>query len=223
MGGSHGAGHALLWHGHSPVHRAPAHLKVLAVLAFTTTVVLLPREWFAAYALALALVLATIRVAGVPLRHLAPRMLVETPVLVFVALLPFVAAGPRVEVLGLSVSEAGLWGAWAIFAKATLGVLASLTLAATTEVPDLLRALHRLRVPGVLVEIVGFMVRYLALVVDDVRRMHRALLARGFTPRSPRHWPVVARTLGVLFVRTFERGERVHRAMLARGYTGRMP
>ena len=40
---------------------------------------------------------------------------------------------------------------------------------------------------------------------------------------SPRHWPALAKALGALFVRSYERGERVHLAMLARGYTGRLP
>ena len=44
--------------------------------------------------------------------------------------------------------------------------------------------------------------------------------SRGFDPRSPRHWPALARTLGALFVRSYERGERVHLAMLSRGYDG---
>ena len=44
--------------------------------------------------------------------------------------------------------------------------------------------------------------------------------SRGCDPRSPRHWPALAKALGALFVRSYERGERVHLAMLSRGYTG---
>ena len=59
--------------------------------------------------------------------------------------LPFVGQGERVEVLGLSLSVEGLWAAWNIVVKGTLGVAASVLLAATTPVPDLLRGLERLR------------------------------------------------------------------------------
>ena len=38
-----------------------------------------------------------------------------------------------------------------------------------------------------------------------------------------RQWPVLARSIGSLFIRSYERGERVHLAMLSRGSTGRMP
>ena len=34
---------------------------------------------------------------------------------------------------------------------------------------------------------------------------------------------MLARSAGVLFIRSYERGERVHLAMLSRGYTGTLP
>ncbi len=50
--------------------------------------------------------------------------------------------------------------------------------------------------------------------------MRVARESRGFSARSVRHWPVLARSAGALFIRSYERGERVHLAMLSRGYTG---
>jgi cobalt/nickel transport system permease protein len=119
---------------------------------------------------------------------------------------------------GLAVSEPGLVAAAGLVTKATLGVLASLLLAATTDPRDLLAGLERLRVPTQLVQIMGFMVRYLDVVTDELGRMRTARESRGFTARNPRHWPVLGRSVGALFIRSFERGERVHLAMIARGY-----
>ena len=218
MGAPHG--HRLHFHGHSPLHRAPAHLKVAGLVTFMLVVVATPGSWvpaFAAYAVVLA---ALVAVSGVPVGYLARRMVVETPVLVFAALLPFVATGPEVEVLGLGLSEPGLVAAGALVTKATLGVLASLLLAATTDPRDLLAGLERLRVPTQLVQIMGFMIRYLDVVTDELRRMRTARESRGFTARDPRHWPVVAKSAGALFIRSFERGERVHLAMISRGHDG---
>ena len=218
MGAPHG--HRLHFHGHSPLHRAPAHLKVAALVTFMLVVVATPTAWvpaFVAYAVVLAVLVA---VSGVPVGYLARRMVVETPVLMFAALLPFVATGPEVEVLGVGLSEPGLMAAGALVTKATLGVLGSLLLAATTEPRELLAGLERLRVPTQLVQIMGFMVRYLDVVTDELRRMKTARESRGFTARDPRHWPVVAKSAGALFIRSFERGERVHLAMISRGYDG---
>lgn len=221
MGAGHG--HKLHYHGHSPVHRAPAHLKVLALLVFVVVVVATPKDWYPAYAGYLLVLVGVVAVSQVPPPYLLKRMVVEIPFVVFAVLMPFIATGPRTDFLGLSVSAAGLLSAWALLAKGTLGVLASLTLAATTEPHDLLAGLDRLRLPHQLVQIMGFMVRYLDVVTDEMRRMRVARESRGFSARNPKHWPVVARSAGALFIRSYERGERVHLAMVARGYTGAAP
>jgi cobalt/nickel transport system permease protein len=215
-----GHGHRLHFHGHSAVHRTPAHLKILALVGFMTVVVATPREWYPVFGGYLLLLLGVVAVSRVPFGYLATWMVIEVPFLVFAALMPFVATGPRVEVLGVALSEAGLLAAWGLAAKGTLGVLASLTLAATTESADVLVGLQRLRMPALLVQIMGFMIRYLDVVTADLGRMLTAMRSRGVDPRSPRHWPALARTLGALFVRSYERGERVHLAMLSRGYDG---
>ena len=65
--------------------------------------------------------------------------------------------------------------------KGTLGVLASLTLAATTEPQQLLAGLERLRMPNLLVQIMGFMVRYLEVVTSE---LHRMRIAREFIQKG---------------------------------------
>lgn len=218
MGAGHG--HKLHYHGHSPVHRAPAHLKLAALLGFMLLVVATPREWYPLFALYLALLLGVIALSRVPFRYIGKRMVVELPFVVFALLMPFIATGPRVDVLGVHLSEAGLLAGWGLLVKGTLGVLASLTVAATTEPRELLTGLERLRVPHQLVQIIGFMIRYLDVVTDEMRRMRIARESRGFKGGGVRSWPVTARTAGALFVRSYERGERVHLAMLSRGYQG---
>ena len=171
--------------------------------------------------LALVVLLGVVALARVPLRFLLPRMVVEVPFLVFALVIPFVATGPQVDLGWFSLSEPGLVAAGLLVAKGSLGVLASLTLAATTEPQEVLRGLERLRLPALLVQILGFMIRYLDVVSADLARMRRGLVSRGFDARNPRHWPVLARTVGALFVRSYERGERVHLAMVSRGLPSR--
>ena len=220
-----GAGHAHPLHlqRDSPVHRLSPEVKIVAVLLFTVVVVLTPRTEFAAfggYALLIAVVAA---IARVPAGWLAKRALIEAPFVLLAVALPFAGHGPRVDWLGLSLSVDGLHGAWNIAAKGTLGVLASLLLAATTTMRDLVVGLDRLRCPSVLTQIMTFMLRYIDVLTDDARRMRIARLSRGYDPRFL--WQVKAFAVGVgaLFLRSYERGERVYLAMLSRGYTGRLP
>ena len=90
----------------------------------------------------------------------------------------------------------------------TLGVLAALTLAATTDAQDLLIGLRRLRLPDQLVQIMGFMLRYLDVVTAEMARMLTAMRSRGFDPRSPRHWPVLASSLRARWYATSIRHRR---------------
>ena len=221
MGAGHG--HRLHFHGPGPLHRMAAHHKLVALLAVMLVVVATPREWYAVFGVYALLVAAVIFVSGVPLGYIGKRMVVEVPFVLFAVLIPFIATGPRTEVLGLSLSEPGLVAAFGLLAKGTIGVALSLTFAATTEPQDILRGLERLRMPDLIVQIMGFMIRYLDVVTAELSRMLVAMRSRGCDPRSPRHWPALARTMGALFIRSYERGERVHLAMLSRGYDGRLP
>ncbi|MEV5238786.1 cobalt ECF transporter T component CbiQ [Streptomyces cinnamoneus] len=220
-----GAGHAhkLYRHARSPVHALPPHCKIAAVFCFVLVVVSTPREAVWAFGLYALLLAAVAGAARIPASFLLRRLLIEVPFVAFAVLMPFVAGGERVHVLGLALSQSGLWGAWNILAKGTLGVAASVLLAATTELRALLLGLQRLRMPPLLVQIASFMIRYGDVVTDEMRRMRIARESRGFTARGVRHWGVLARSAGALFIRSYERGERVHLAMVSRGYTGTMP
>jgi cobalt/nickel transport system permease protein len=199
------------------------HVKLATTLLFVLAVVATPRHAFWAFAVHALLLTALTAAARIPPGFVLRRILIEVPFLLFAVFLPFVGTGERVEVAGVSLSLAGLWAAWNIFAKATLGVWASILLAATTQVPHLLEALHRLRFPPVITGIMGFMVRYLDLVVEEWNQMRTALLSRAYRPRTIRRAGALAAAIGALFVRSYERGERVHQAMLARGFDGTMP
>lgn len=209
--------------GGSPIHRLPTHGKLLAALGYVLCVVATPAgSWgtLLGHALLLALVIG---LARQPLAVLARRSAVEIPFLLLAAALPLVAAGPRIDVVGVPLSQVGLVAGGTLAAKATLGVLAAVTLAATTSAADLLAALERLALPRQFVAITGFMARYAGIVSADARNARIARLSRGGPTGRVHELRATAGSVGTLFVRSYERGERVQRAMLARGYTGRMP
>jgi cobalt/nickel transport system permease protein len=217
------AGHRLYRPGSTVVHRLPAQAKIVAALAFVIAVVATPFNAYPAFAAHAALVALALAVAGVPAGVAGRHLLIELPFVAFALLLPFVATGPQVDVAGLGLSVSGLEAAWNLLAKATLGVSASLVLAATTSPQADQPLQQRLRTPAVLVSILAFMVRYADVIGAELVRMRIARESRGFAARGPRAWPVIARGAGALFIRSYERGERVHLAMISRGYAGSLP
>jgi cobalt/nickel transport system permease protein len=221
MGAGHA--HALYVHEHSIVHRLPADVKLAAVVVLVIAVAVTPREaiWaFAFYAVVLA---AALKLAHIRYGFVAMRLLAISPFVAFAVLVPFIASGERIDLLGVPVSVPGLWASWNILVKATLGATASILLTATTEVADILEGMAALRVPVVLTSIAGFMIRYMEIIVEELGRMRMAMTARGYQPRWVTQIGPIANSAGATFVRSYERGERVHGAMLSRGFNGVMP
>lgn len=215
--------HPLYRHGQSAVHRLPAEVKIVGLLAFVIAVVATPRHTLWPYAGYAVIVLIVWRLAQVPLRWAAPRMLIETPFVVLAVLLPFTGGGARVELAGLSLSVTGLYAAWAIVAKGTLGVAATLALAATTSAAQLPAALSRLGAPAVITSVLVLMIRYVDLLAAEASRMRMARISRGDSPRALHQAGAIAKGIGALFLRSYERGERAYVAMLSRGFDGSAP
>ena len=221
MGGGHA--HPLYRDDDSPVHRLPAEVKIVALVVYVLAVVATPRELFWPFGIYALIIVAVWFAARIPLLWILPRMLIEAPFVVLAVLLPFSEGGERVQVAGMHLSVAGLYAAWGIVIKGTLGVAASLTVAATTTARELPLALSRLGVPAMMTSVLVLMIRYVDLLSAEISRMRMARLSRGDSPRALHQVGAIAKGVGVLFLRSYERGERVYVAMLSRGFDGRMP
>lgn len=196
---------------------------MLAALLFVLAIVATPREAFWAYGAYIVLLVAVAELGRVPIGFIARRLVIEAPFVLFALFLPLVGAGERVEVVGIPLAVEGLWAAWNIVAKATLGLAATLIVAATTPVAEILHGLEHLRMPRIITAIAGFMIRYTDLITGDMQRMKIAREARGYDPRFFWQARALTATAGTLFIRSYERGERVYLAMLSRGFTGSLP
>lgn len=216
----HDVGERLYIHRHTPIHDLPAHVKMLSTIAFVLVVVLTPITQYEVFGIYALMLLGLNAIARIPLRSLVVRTAIEIPFVLFALLLPFVIPGPRLQWLGISLSVPGLEQAFGVLAKGTLGVVATIILAASTPAHALLRGLERLKVPATIVQIATFMLRYANVVTDEMARMKVARESRAFAARGVKSWPILGHAAGALFIRSYERGERVHLAMLSRGFDG---
>ncbi len=224
MSGAHGSTVLSIFiPGESRIHRLPPQTKLIAVVVAVVIMAVTPRQEvvaFAVYAVGAWLVIA---MTGIGLATYLKRLTVIIPFVLFAVIVPFLGGGESVEVVGVSLSVDGLWATWNILVKAGLGATLSIALSATTPVAELLQGMTRLRVPRLLVAIIAFMLRYIDVLVEQLGRMRRSMVARCHDPRWLWQVKPIASSAGALFVRSYERGERVHQAMLARGYSGVMP
>jgi cobalt/nickel transport system permease protein len=84
----------------------------------------------------------------------------------------------------------------------------------------LLGALGKLGLPRALVATLQLMERQVQILADELGRMVQARRSRSFRRSGRLDYLMLTGLIGVLFLRSFERGERVHAAMLARGWDG---
>jgi cobalt/nickel transport system permease protein len=91
----------------------------------------------------------------------------------------------------------------------------------STRFALLLEAMRRLGMPQLIVMQLGFLYRYLFVLIDEALRVRRARDFRGAAlAPAGRRLAATGGVIATLFVRTLDRSERIHLAMAARGYRG---
>jgi len=218
----------------SPLHALDPRVKLLLLLAVVLSLALLPFGQWAVLAVFALLSWSAVRLAGIGCAETLKRSLIALPfALVAVTLVISRPGMPIFEIalgpIRLTGTEEGLIAFVSVLIKSWLSVQAVLLLMAVTHFADVLRALRELRLPGVLVAILGFSYRYLFVMVDEAQRMLRARESRsaaaaGRSSGGSIGWraAVVGRMVGTLFIRAYERSERIYVAMLSRGYQGEL-
>lgn len=122
------------------------------------------------------------------------------------------------------LSMVGLRTALDIAIKGNTLLLTFIVLVCTTPMPALAQALQSLGAPRKLTLLMALTHRQIFLVVDEFQRLHRAALARCFSPRCSLHaYRTIALLFGQTLLRSMARAERIHGAMLLRGFAGRFP
>jgi cobalt/nickel transport system permease protein len=206
-------------------------VKFILTLVAILAIALLPDASWIALAFAWLVLVACSATAGLGPFRLSRSAVVALPFAIAALPLIFtmqqdiiatVALGP----VTLTVSAEGIRRFLSILVGSWLSVQVALLLAFTTPFHDLVDALRELRVPRIIVAIISFMYRYLAVLSDEASRMMRARDARSAAGARPAggtlRWraTVAGRMVGSLFLRAYERSERIYAAMQARGFEG---
>ena len=215
----------------SPVHRLDARVKLILALGSILTLAAMPTGRWPAYILCLALTLSAAILSGLGAGFAAKRATLALPFILAAA--PLLVTTPGAPLLSArlgpwtaTLTAQGLARFLSMALKSWLSVQVAILLAATTEFPALLTAMRAIRIPRLLVAIVGLMWRYLFVLADEALRMMRAREARSATREGKGGGSIIWRArvtgnmAGSLFLRGYERSQRIYDAMLARGYDG---
>lgn len=210
----------------SPLHKLDQRVKIIIFFGFILFIVFTKPTAYLAFFLYGCVLLALIGLSRVPWRFVFTRSLVIVPFVLMVAIfIPFlkkgeVAGGYSFGTIRLTVTYDGLMVFWNVLAKAYLCILCMILAMATGRFAHFLRALEKLRLPKIFIIILSFMYRYIFVIIDELMQMQQAKKARSIGGSQWFHAKVLANMLGILFVRTYEKGESVYLAMCARGFQG---
>jgi cobalt/nickel transport system permease protein len=218
--------------GESLIHRLDSRVKVVVTVLFILSNVLLPDGAWLAFALSWGLILLISVLTGLGPGYALKRSFVALPFALAAVTVVFNMPGQplftwKIGPWQMVATDAGVIRFASIVIRTWLSVQMAILLTATTRFPDLLHALHHLRVPHLLIAIISFMYRYLFVITDEAMRLMRAREARSaHSATATGGGSIVWRTrvtgnmVGQLFLRSYERSDRVYNAMLARGYSG---
>jgi len=189
----------------------PADLKLgLALTAILVVGCLSPEHWPASLTIGVLLSMGH-ALAGTSLLEIYQRSVwwLSTLVLLGVAMW-----------FSLPTAEAGLW-LCAFCIRCGVALLAGLWLMQVLSPQEFLGTLRRWRVPGLLIVMTSFLLRYMIVLWEEHERLQRAQLSRGAgSAYRWQRWNLALERLGLLLLRSLDRSERIHRAMLARGWDG---
>jgi cobalt/nickel transport system permease protein len=210
------------------IHRLDPRIKLIVFPGLILFIIFTPPSAYLGFAAYGLFILGLILLSRIPRGFIFRRSLTVVPFILLIAVfIPFVKQG---EVAGafslgglkLNVTYAGLTIFFNVLIKSYLCILSLILLTNSTKFSRLLKGLESLRCPKVIVMILAFMYRYIFVLLDELMRLKRARQARSFGENSWLKIRTLARIVGVLFIRAYERGERVYFAMCSRGYKGKI-
>lgn len=205
------------------IHRMNPMTKVIAVLALVISVAVVNDIYMAVFAFLLSFLM--IIAARLPIKFVIRR--IRSPflfILIFAAAL--LLSGGEGEVLWsvgfLDITAESAMAAALILIRATAAVIMLTVLLATTRFDMIIKVLYDLKMPVFLLQILMFSYRYIFVFSDELDNMKNSMASKGFRPAlSMRTFSSVANLLGMLLIKSYERGEEVYRSMVAKGYTGK--
>jgi cobalt/nickel transport system permease protein len=215
---------------HSHIDGVLQHLdprvKIISFVAFLFFIIFSRPESIISFGLYSLLILLLIGISKIPVYYILKRCLIVVPFILMTSIfLLFDNQGATITLIHIdsfriNVPAAGWAKFQSVIIKGILSVLCLTLLTASTPFPQLLAALESMKFPKLITMILSFMYRYIFLIEDEAMKMWRAMKSRSTGGSNRLHLKAIANMIGILFIRSYERGEMVYLAMLSRGFDG---
>ncbi len=122
----------------------------------------------------------------------------------------------------IGVTKLGMHQAAHLFFKSMGAVSCLYFLSLSTPLVDLLAVLRRLKVPKLIVELMGLIYRFIFVLLEAAETMHTAQSSRlGYADLTSTYRSLAA-LVSTLFIRAYQRSNELYTALEARGYDGEL-
>jgi len=206
------------------IHRLDSRVKFITTVVFTAVVISLPYtslSILACYAVGPFTILV---IASIPIRFVLKQTLLVIPFVLVLALsCPFYDKSPISFAFGpfFCNTSVGWMRCWSILAKFLVTMSALIALVSTTRFSNLLVGIRRLGAPKLLVIQLGFLYRYIFVLIDTVHRILRARNCRKLRNLGfEKELKTASAMIGSLLTRSIDKAHRIHTAMQGRGFDG---
>ena len=209
----------------SVIHQMESMTKVVSALLIVISIAIVKDIYIATAALIFSILMVIL--SRLPIKFVLKR--IWSPflfILIFAAALLLSTGADGSEILWtigfIDITEDGVFQAGLILIRATAAILLLTTLLATTKFDDIVKVLYDLKMPIFLLQILIFSYRYIFVFSEEMENMKNSMAAKGFRPKlSLRMFSSISNMLGMLLIKSFERGDDVYKSMIAKGYTGK--
>ena len=210
----------------SILSRLNSRTKTVSFFVFIFFIIFTSPDSTLSFTLYALLLIVLVVLSQIPILYIFKRCLVVIPFILMTSVfLPFWRQGETISLFHIGNFQVNVAATgWAMFQgvviKGILSVTCLTLLTTSTPFPQLLAALENFKVPKVITMILSFMYRYIFLIEDEAMKMWRAMKSRRAGSSRRLHFRAIANMIGILFIRSFERGEAVYLAMCSRGFNG---
>jgi cobalt/nickel transport system permease protein len=210
----------------SIIHSLDSRVKFVVTVIFSAFVIAQPQTSVAILFCYAVFPFALLAFAQIPIRYIFKHIILVSPFIIVLALTsPYYDRTPVNVVFGpFSWNTTGGWlRCFSISVKFTVTMLALLSLISTTKFYQLLKGLQNLGVPKMLVLQLGFLYRYIFVLIDTAHHLIQAKKSRTTNyPGIKAELKTSSAMIGSLFIRSLDNAEQINIAMQARGFNGKL-
>lgn len=207
----------------SPIHNFDPRAKIVCIFILIISIVLLNDLRILVIGLIFSVFLVVI--SRLPLLFILKRLKwVVFFIFAVLVILPISVGNTKLlNLYILNVYREGLLLAIMIALKAFSVILLIFPMLSTMKFVTFIKALEKLHIPNKLVQIISFTYRYIFVLSNEFKRTLISIEVRNYKKHASSYkFRVLGNAIGMLLVRSYERGERIFQSMVARGYIGKI-